>query len=294
LGLRRDFTWRFVVADVIHPLFGVDLLSHFDLLVDCKHNRLLHEVTSLSVRARAVSLLIPSVKTISGGTPVDSLLAEFSDLTRPAGVQPEVGHNTVHHIRTTPGQPITCRPRRLSPNRLAIAIADFDAMLRDGTARRSESSRSSALHVVPTKGNDGRPCGDYTALNARIIPDRYPVRHIHDYSHQLFGCSVFSKIGLVRAIKSNPRPSRRYTEDCHTTPFGQFEFPFISFGLRNAAQTFQRFLDDILRELDFCFAYLDDILVFFRSFEEREQYLRALFDCLKRYEILINPAKCVF
>jgi hypothetical protein len=48
------------------------------------------------------------------------------------------------------------------------------------------------------------------------------------------------------------------------TPFGIFEFLFMSFGLSNAAQTFQRFMDDILRGLDFFFAYLDDILVFSR------------------------------
>jgi hypothetical protein len=36
----------------------------------------------------------------------------------------------------------------------------------------------------------------------------------------------------------------------------------MSFGLRNAAQTFQRFMDNILRGLEFCFAYIDDILIF--------------------------------
>jgi hypothetical protein len=36
LGLRRDFTWRFVVADVQRPIIGVDLLSNFSLLVDCR------------------------------------------------------------------------------------------------------------------------------------------------------------------------------------------------------------------------------------------------------------------
>jgi hypothetical protein len=58
-----------------------------------------------------------------------------------------------------------------------------------------------------------------------------------------------------------------------TTPFGLFEFPFMSFGLHNAAQMFQRFLCDILRRLDFSFAYLDDILVFSRSLREHEQHL---------------------
>jgi hypothetical protein len=90
LGLRRDFTWRFVVADVTQPLIGVDFLSHFGLLVDCRNNRLLDGVTSLSAPAQPANSLIHSVKTISNGTAVDSLLAEFPDLTRPAGVQREV------------------------------------------------------------------------------------------------------------------------------------------------------------------------------------------------------------
>jgi hypothetical protein len=78
------------------------------------------------------------------------------------------------------------------------------------------------------------------------------------------------------------------------TPIGLFDIPFMYFGLRNAAQTFQRFMDDVLRGLDFCFAYLDDILVFSRSPEEHEQHLRTLFGRLQGCGILINPAKCVF
>jgi hypothetical protein len=52
-------------------------------------------------------------------------------------------------------------------------------------------------------------------------------------------------------------------------------------------------MDDILLGLDFCFVYLDDILVFFRPLEEHEEHLRALFNRLQSYGI-INPAKCVF
>jgi hypothetical protein len=74
-----------------------------------------------------------------------------------------------------------------------------------------------------------------------------------------------------------------------STPFGIWDFPFMSFGLRNAAQTFQWFMKDTLRELDYCFAYLHDILVSSPSLEEHEQHLRTL----KRRN-LITPAKCVF
>jgi hypothetical protein len=34
----------------------------------------------------------------------------------------------------------------------------------------------------------------------------------------------------------------------------------MSFGLRNAAQTFQRFMDEILNDMDFCFAFSSAVL----------------------------------
>jgi hypothetical protein len=63
---------------------------------------------------------------------------------------------------------------------------------------------------------------------------------------------------------------------------------------RRHTSPFQRFVDDILRGLDFCFAYLDDILFFSWSLEEHGQLLQALFNQRLRYGILINPTKCVF
>ena len=92
-----------MVTDVTHPIIGVDLLSHFRLLVDCRDNRILDGVTTLSPPASTADALIPSVKTISNNKPVDNLITEFPDLPRPAGIQSEIRHNTVHHVRTVPG-----------------------------------------------------------------------------------------------------------------------------------------------------------------------------------------------
>ena len=60
------------------------------------------------------------------------------------------------------------------------------------------------------------------------------------------------------------------------TPFGLFEFLRMPFGLRNAAQTFQRFIDEVLRGLHFTYAYIDDVLVASTSPEEHEHHLRLV------------------
>jgi hypothetical protein len=103
-----------MVADVQIPIIGVDFLSHFGLLVDCRNNHLLDVVTSLSTPGHTAPPAVPSVKVIGADALPDSLLEEFPALTRPTGIHREVRHNIAHHIRTTPGPPVACRPRRLA------------------------------------------------------------------------------------------------------------------------------------------------------------------------------------
>jgi len=68
----------------------------------------------------------------------------------------------------------------------------------------------------------------------------------------------------------------------------------MSFGLRNTAQTFQRFIDSVLEGLNFCYAYIDDILIASSSPEEHYEHLKILLRRLEKYGIVINPTKCIF
>ena len=133
-------------------------------------------------------------------------------------------------------------------------------------------------------------------ITEHSTPGQYPTGtqcHILDYSHRLSACTIFSKIDLVRVYQQIPVHPEDIQKTAIITPFGLFEFPFMSFALRNATQTV-RFIDDVFKELDFCFAYLDDILVFSQSFHEHEQHLRTLFTRLQTYGILLNHSKCLF
>ena len=66
--------------------------------------------------------------------------------------------------------------------------------------------------------------------------------------------------------------------------------PFV---LRNAAQTFRRFIDQVLHGLSFVYAYIDDVLVA-STFQEHQRHLRLVFDHFKQFGITINCAKCEF
>jgi len=93
---------------------------------------------------------VPNVKTITSAAPTDNLLAEFLG---GGGIHRKVQQNTIHHISTTPGLPVVCSPCRLAPDRLTVAKAEFDSMVRYGTAQNINTEPwPSALHLLPKKG----------------------------------------------------------------------------------------------------------------------------------------------
>ncbi|GBO41428.1 Transposon Ty3-I Gag-Pol polyprotein [Araneus ventricosus] len=78
------------------------------------------------------------------------------------------------------------------------------------------------------------------------------------------------------------------------TPIGLFEYVFMTFGLRNAAQTMQRYIDSIIRDIPSCYAYVDDLLIASVDEESHKSDLDLVFSKLREHGIVVNPQNCVF
>ena len=116
-------------------------------------------------------------------------------------------------------------------------------MVKDGIAAMSNSEWASPIVLVPKKDGGIRFCVDYRRLNAVSAADCYPMPRVDKLIDRLGTAKFISTLDLARGYRQVPMAAESRKKTAFVTPFGQFEFTVMPFGLHGAPSTFQRMMD---------------------------------------------------
>ena len=191
------------------------------------------------------------------------------------------------------------KPTAFRLRRLPLAVRDevsreLDRLLKEGIVEKVEASPWVSPLVVSRKANGQlRLCVDLRGPNAQIIAEVHPLPTIEDLQTRLQG-QIYSKIDLRSAyhqLELHP-DSRNIT--AFLTHEGLMRFRRVPFGLVSAGSACQKLLDDLLRDVEGCGHYLDDILITGQTPQQHDERLRTVLDRLKKANVTINISKSVF
>lgn len=199
-----------------------------------------------------------------------------------------------YHIDTGSHRPIRQPLRRHPIAHQQIIDEHVDRMLAQGIVEPAASPWTSNVVLVRKKDGQYRFCIDYRRLNAVTYPDAYPLPRIESCLDALDGSSWFSTLDLRSGywqVKQNPQDADK---TAFITRRGCFRFRVLSFGLTNAPSVFQRLMDLVLSGLtwEICLVYIDDVIVFARSFGEQVSRLETVLQRLQNARLKLKPGKC--
>ena len=128
------------------------------------------------------------------------------------------------------------------------------------------------------------------------IKDVFPLPRTSDLLESFHGAKYFTTLDAASGYWQIPLEESSVPKSAFISSEGLFEFLVMPFGLCNAPATFQRMMNCVLAGINgiSCLVYLDDIIVFSRSFEEHLEDLKEVFSRLIEAGILLKPSKCQF
>ena len=208
----------------------------------------------------------------------------------------ELGRTTVqhHNINTKGRSPIFQAPRRLPWNSREATRELVKGMKKQGVVEDSTSPWSSPIVLVKKKDGSTRFCVDYRKLNAVTERDPYPLPRIDDTLDALSGAKYFSTLDLCSGYHQLPMAEEDKEKTGFSTPDGHYQFTVMPFGVCNGPSSFQRLMSVVLRVLQWqiCLVYLNDVIVFAKTFDEHLERLEAVFERLLDAGLRLKPSKC--
>ena len=172
-----------------------------------------------------------------------------------------------HEINLNDPTPFKDPYRRIPPALFEEVRQHLKEMLDAEAIRESQSPYSSKVVLVRKKDNSLRFCIDFRKLNSRTIPDAYSLPRIEETIDSLSGSKYFSKLDL----RSGYWQVEIKEADKFKTAFSAGPLCFYE-----------------------CLIYLDDIIIFSKTFDEHITRLENVFKQLEKHGLKLKASKCEF
>ena len=225
------------------------------------------------------------------------------------------------------------RLRRLSPAERQAQDEETHILIKKGLVRPSTSPWAAGTVIVPKKDGGRRFAIDYRMLNSFTLADSYPLPRCDDIFDAVNGAFVGSdcpgnlpqKLPTFEETKARGVPEAwhetakkiaimsvcdvaagfhgvplaeedRYKTAFATWGYGLLEWCIMPFGLVSAPATFQRQMQEVLRDLlwNIVVVYIDDIAIFSSSFGEHLDHMAVVLSRIEGANISIKITKCVW
>ena len=204
----------------------------------------------------------------------------------------------VEHVIDTQGHsPIKQKNYRMSPKVHEALLGEIKKLLDNELIEPSASEWCNP--VVMARKSDGtyRLCIDFRKVNEVSKKDAYPLPHMTDILDKLNSARYISTLDLNKAYHQIPLSEESKEKTAFIIPGkGLYQYKRMLFGLTGAPATFQRFMDKVITHemKPHVFAYLDDIIIVSKTFEEHLYWLDKTIKRLCEAGLTLNPDKCDF
>ncbi|CAC5386872.1 unnamed protein product [Mytilus coruscus] len=225
------------------------------------------------------------------------LLMEYSNIFSKSSEDIGLTDLVEHTINTGNHPPVRQRPRRIPLARMKDPEAEIQKMVQQDIIEPSSSPWNSNIVLVKKSDDSWRFCIDFRSVKLLVLRPSYPLPRIDDTIDSLSGSKFFSTVDLKSGYYQIPVAKEDRPKTAFSFPGGGlWQFKRIPMGLCNSTPVFERLMETVLSGLTWqiCLVYLDDVIIFSKSFEEHMKNLKEVFQRLKAANLKLNPKKCNF
>ena len=199
-----------------------------------------------------------------------------------------------HDVDVGDSAPIKQHPYRVSPTKKELLDKEVQYMLKNDIIEESQSNWSSPCILVPKHDGGFRFCTDFRKVNDKTKSDSFPIPRIADCIDQIGNAKLVSTFDMLKGYCQVPLTQRAREVSAFVTPSGLYQYKVMPFGMKNAPATFQRMVNKLVRDIDGCEGYIDDVVIFSDNWSDHIRQIKHFFQIMREAKLTINLMKSEF